>query len=154
MSQAANEPTLPTVTGFAARKLLAVLHERNVALAPLLRRADLADHDLTDRQHRISAAAQSRLLEVASEALKDDALGFHLATQANPREAGLLFYIASAAKTVGEALSLFERYFRIVNEAVRLKLLEVPHGAICRLALLGFQDSRSAKRRIRNRRDL
>ena len=34
MSQAANEPTLPTVTGFAARKLLAVLHERNVARGP------------------------------------------------------------------------------------------------------------------------
>src|SRR4029077_216736 len=89
---AANDPTLPTVTGFAARKLLEVLHERNVALAPLLRRADLADHDLTDPQHRISAAAQSRLLEVASETLNDDALGFHLATKANPRQVGLLFY--------------------------------------------------------------
>ena len=43
MSQAANQPTLPTVTGFAARKLLAELHERNVALAPLLRRAGLKD---------------------------------------------------------------------------------------------------------------
>ena len=67
-------------------------------------------------------------------------MGFHLATQANPREAGLLFYIASAAKTVGEALSLFERYFRIVNEAVRLKLVRVPNGIICKSALSGFQD--------------
>ena len=46
MSQAANEPTLPTVTGFAARTLLAVLHEQKVALAPLLQRADLTNHDL------------------------------------------------------------------------------------------------------------
>ena len=107
-------------------------------MAPLLRRADLADHDLTDRQHRISAAAQSRLLEVASETLKDDALGFHLATQANPREAGLLFYIASAAKTVGEALALFERYFRIVNEAVRLKLMRVPNGVILQVGFVGL----------------
>lgn len=138
MSQAANEPTLPTVTGFAARRLLAVLYERKVAVAPLLRRAGLADHGLTDRQHRISAASQSRLLEVASEALKDDALGFHLATQANPREAGLLFYIASAAKTVGEALSLFERYFRIVNEAVRLKLVRVPKGVNLQVGFVGL----------------
>ena len=138
MSQAANEPTLPTVTGFAARKLLAVLHQRNVALAPLLKRADLTTHDLTDRQHRITAAAQSRLLEVASETLKDDALGFHLATQSNPREAGLLFYIASAAKTVGGALALFERYFRIVNEAVRLKLTRVPDGAILQVGFVGL----------------
>jgi len=138
VSQAANEPTLPTVTGFAARRLLAVLYERKVAVAPLLRRAGLADHGLTDRQHRISAASQSRLLEVASEALKDDALGFHLATQANPREAGLLFYIASAAKTVGEALSLFERYFRIVNEAVRLKLVRVPKGVNLQVGFVGL----------------
>jgi AraC-like DNA-binding protein len=138
VSQAAKEPTLPTVTGFAARRLLAVLHERNFALTPLLRRADLTNHDLTDRKYRISAAAQSRLLELASEALKDDALGFHLAKQVNPREAGLLFYIASAAKTVGEALTLFERYFRIVNEAVRPKLMRVPNGIILHVGFVGL----------------
>jgi AraC-like DNA-binding protein len=138
VSQAANEPTLPTVTGFAARSLLAVLRERNVALAPLLRRADLTILDLTDRKYRISAAAQCRLLELASEALKDDALGFHLAMQANPREAGLLFYVVSAAKTVGEGLALFERYLRIVNEAVRLKLMGVPNGVILQVGLVGL----------------
>ena len=65
-------------------------------------------------------------------------MGFHLAMQANPREAGLLFYIASAAKTVGEALALFERYFRIVNEAVRLKLMRVPNGAILQVGFVGL----------------
>ena len=65
-------------------------------------------------------------------------MGFHLATRANPREAGLLFYIASAAKTVGEALALFERYFRIVNEAVRLKLMPVPNGVILQVGFFGL----------------
>jgi hypothetical protein len=37
----------------------------------------------------------------------------HLAEQANPREAGLLFYVASAAAA---------RYCRIGNEAERLKV--------------------------------
>src|SRR5262249_20967671 len=67
------------------------------------------------------AIAQGKLFEYAAEALDDSALGLHLAKQANPREAGVLFYVASAAKKIGEALALFERYFRIVNEAVRLK---------------------------------
>ena len=138
MSQAEKEPTLPTVTGFAARQLLAVLHERKVAVAPLLRLAGLTNHGLTDRQHRISAASQSRLLEVASEALGDDALGFHLATLANPREAGLLFYITSAAKTVGEALVLFERYCRIVNEAVCVKRVRVPNGIVLQVGFVGL----------------
>jgi AraC-like DNA-binding protein len=126
------------VTGFAARSLAAELHERHVALTPLLRGVGLTDHDLADRQFRISATAQSRLLELASEALKDDALGFHLAAQAKPRSAGLLFYVASAAKTVGEALALFERYFRIVNEAVHLKLTRTRNRAILHVSFVGL----------------
>ena len=34
----------------------------------------------------------------------------------------MLFYVASAAKDLGEAIALFARYFRIVNDAVRIKL--------------------------------
>ena len=57
-------------------------------------------------------------LEYAAEALDDGAFGLHLAKEANPRAAGLLFYVTSAASNVGEALALFARYSRIVNEAV------------------------------------
>ncbi len=39
----------------------------------------------------------------------------------NPREAGLLFYVVSAAKNFGEAWTLFARYCRIVNESARLR---------------------------------
>jgi len=131
-------PTLPTVTGFAARRLTALLRERNVALAPLLRGAGLTKHDVFQRTDRISAAAQSKLLELASDALGDDALGFHLAKRANPREAGLLFYVASAAKSIGEALTLFERYFRIANEAVHLKIIQKSNGAILQIGFLGL----------------
>jgi hypothetical protein len=45
---------------------------------------------------------------------------------------------ASAAKTVGEALALFERYFRIVNEAVRLKLTRIQNGAILHVDFVGL----------------
>ena len=138
MSQFATEPTVPTVTGFAARALVAELTRRKVALTPLLRRAGLTDRDLADREFRIPAATQGKLLELASETLKDDALGFHLAMQVSPRKAGLLFYIASAAKTVGEALALFERYFGIVNEAVGLKLKRVPGGTAVQIGFAGL----------------
>jgi hypothetical protein len=37
----------------------------------------------------------------------------HLAQQANPRELGLLFYVASAADDVGDALALLARYCRL-----------------------------------------
>ena len=120
---------LPTATGYAAKQALAFLRNRHVAFAPLLRRAGLSERDVDDPS-RISATAQSKLLEYAAEAVDDSAFGLHLAEQANPRAAGLLFYAASAAINLGQALALYERYFRIVNEAVRLKLTRAPDGVV------------------------
>ena len=119
---------LPTATGFAARQAIAVLRKHNIEVAPLLRRVGLSEGDLDNRQRRVSAIAQVRLLECAAEALGDSAFGLHLAQQANLRQAGLLFYVTSAARTIGETLPLYERYCRIVNEAVRVKLLPIQNG--------------------------
>jgi AraC-like DNA-binding protein len=113
---------LPTATGFAARRAVAALRSHDIDPAPLLERFGLSEQDVNEDQIRVSAAAQARFLEFAAEVLHDPALGFHLATEVNPRAVGLLFYVASAAKDVGEAIELFARYLRIVNEAVRVKL--------------------------------
>jgi hypothetical protein len=97
---------LPTATGFAAEQLIAFLRKQHVAVAPLLRRVGLSELDINNRGNRISAVAQARLLEYAAEALGDSAFGLHAAQQANPREAGLLFYVTSAAETIGETIAL------------------------------------------------
>ena len=129
---------LPTATGFAARQAIAAVRKRNIEVAPLLQRAGLSERDFDNRQRRISAIAQVRLLECAAEALGDSASGLHLAQQANLREAGLLFYVTSAAKTIGETLPLIERYCRIVNEAVRVKLLPVQNGVVVEFNFVGL----------------
>jgi AraC-like DNA-binding protein len=113
---------LPSATGFVARQAIAVLRRRNVPVAPLLSRAGISEADVDNRQTRISALAQGKLLEYAAEALGDSEFGLHLAEQGNPREAGLLFYVASAAEHVEDALSLTARYCRIGNEAERFNL--------------------------------
>jgi AraC-like DNA-binding protein len=113
---------LPSATGFAARQAIAVLRDRKVPIAPLLTRAGIPEGDIDNCQARISALAQGKLLEYAAEALGDSEFGLHLAEQANPREAGLLFYVASAAEHVEDALALTARYCRIGNEAVRLNV--------------------------------
>jgi hypothetical protein len=97
---------LPSATGFAARQAVAVLRKHNASIAPLLKRAGISEDDIDNRQARISALAQGKLLEYAAEALGDSEFGLHLAEEANPREAGLLFYVASAAEHVGDALAL------------------------------------------------
>jgi AraC-like DNA-binding protein len=136
------QQSLPTVTGFAAKCAVVALRRHNVAIAPLLECAGISDHGFHDRQRRISAAAQSEFLERAAEALDDDAFGLHLAEAANPREAGLLFYVASAAKDLGEALVLLERYLRIVNEAVSLELKRAPDGVAVEFGLVGVSRHR------------
>ena len=68
--------------------------------------------------------------------MDDTAFGLHLAEQTNPREAGLLFYVVSAAKNFGEAWALFARYCRIVNESVRLKISRQPEGVFVEISFV------------------
>jgi AraC-like DNA-binding protein len=134
---------LSTVTGFAAKQAVEALQKHNVATAPLLHRAGLSERDPgagdgTSLRHRISAVGQGRFLEYAAEAMDDGAFGLHLAEQVDPRDAGILFYVASGAKDVNEALTLFARYLRIVNEAVRLKLVRLPEGVAVEVEFVGL----------------
>jgi AraC-like DNA-binding protein len=138
MTEEGRRQALPTVTGIAARLTVAVLKKQNVAVEPLLRRAGLSEHDFEGRQQRISAASQGKFLEYAAEAMDDSAFGLHLAEEANPREAGLLFYVTSAANNLGEALALFARYGRIVNEAVGLKIVPAAEGIVAEISFIGL----------------
>jgi AraC-like DNA-binding protein len=120
---------LPTATGFAAREALAMLRKHNIATAPLLHRAGLSEHGLARAgdesagvAQRVSAIGQCKFLDYAAEAMDDSAFGLHLAVQVDPRDVGLHFYVGSVGHDVGEALALYVRYSRIVNEAFRLKL--------------------------------
>jgi AraC-like DNA-binding protein len=133
---------LPTATGFSARLAIAALRNRSVGVDPLLRRVGLSERDFDNRQGRISAGAQSKLLEYTAEALNDSAFGLHLAQRANPREVGLLFYVASAAKNVSEAVAFYARYCRIVNDAVRVKLLQGQGEVVIELIFVGVSRHR------------
>jgi AraC-like DNA-binding protein len=137
MTEDTTRQVLPTAIGFVARQAIGALRKRNVAVEPLLQRVGLSERDF-DNQRRISAIAQSKFLEYAAEALGDSAFGLHLAQQTNPREAKLLFYVTSAAKNVGETIALYMRYCRIVNEAVRVKLLQAPDGMIVEFDFVGL----------------
>jgi AraC-like DNA-binding protein len=130
-------PRLPTATGFAARRAVVALRNHNIDPAPLLERFGLSEQAVNEDEIRVSAAAQARFLESAAEALHDPALGFHLATEVNPRAVGVLFYVTSAAKDLGEAIELFARYLRIVNEAVRVKLTRQSGELAVELHLVG-----------------
>ena len=69
-----------------------------------------------------------------------------MAKEANPREAGLLFYVTSAATNIEEALALFARYSRIANEAVRIKRAHAREGLIAEISFVGV--SRHAAKQV------
>jgi AraC-like DNA-binding protein len=133
---------LPSASGFAAKCAIAALRRHNIPVQPLLRRAGLSEHDFGNSQHRVPAASQGNLLEYAAEAMQDTAFGLHLAEQVKPQEVGLLFYSACSARNLGEAVFLFARYFRIVNESVRFKLAPDPDGAVLEFAFVGVSPHR------------
>jgi AraC-like DNA-binding protein len=122
---------LPTATGFAAKEAITILREHDVAIAPLLQRAGLSEQgfartgsdDNVAAMQRLSAIGQCKFLEYAAEATGDSAFGLHLAGQVDPHDTGIFIYVGSAAADVGEALALYSRYSRIVNEAFRQKFV-------------------------------
>ncbi len=136
---------LPTTTGFPARRAVAALRNHDIDPAPLLQRVGLSEQDLDNQENRISSAAQARLLEFAADALHDPSLGFHLATEADPRELGLPFYVASAAKDLGEAIALLVRYCRIVNEAIRAQLMRRSGDLVIDVNVVGVPRFRAAQ---------
>lgn len=80
----------------------------------------------------------SRLLDWAAEAIEDAAFGLHLAQRADPRDAGIFIYVASAAENLSEALALLARYSRIANEAARVKLTATPDGLVVEIGFVGL----------------
>ena len=145
MAEESNRQVLPTAMGFAAKEAIVVLRKHRVAPTPLLRRAGLSEHDLAlaennanPTSYRVAAVAQAKFLDYAAEAMNDSAFGLRVAKQTDPRDAGIYFYVASAAKDIDEALALYARYFRIVNEAVRLKLTRKPNGVALEVEFTGL----------------
>ncbi len=127
-----------TVSGFALRGALAALRARSIDSEHALKQSGLSENDPDDRHRRISAVGQARLVELAAEAAGDPAFGLHLAMETNPREAGLLFYAAAAAKDVREGLELFSRYSRVANDSVKVTVVPRPVGVTLAISYVGI----------------
>jgi AraC-like DNA-binding protein len=127
----------PTVTGFAVNCAIEALRKRDIAALPLLHRAGLSEQNFDNPQVRVPAGSQGDFLKYAAEAIGDMAFGLHLAEQADPRRAGLIFYAASSARTLGETLAVFLRYASLVNESLRLAMVSEPASVTVEFSFVG-----------------
>ena len=109
---------VPHADGLVARLACARAQAAGIALAPLLKKADLTVQQIDDSRVRLVARDQIRLLNLIADALADDLLGIHLAQHCDLREMGLLYYVLASSETVIEALRRAVRYAVLVNEGV------------------------------------
>ena len=120
---------MPTAWGLAARLAFAELNCRGIVPAPLLARSHLSAAALADRR-RISVISQIKFLELASAATGDDWFGLTLGEGFDLRETGMLYYVAASSHRLRAALMRLERYARIGNEAL---VVRIRGGKACRV---------------------
>ena len=70
---------VPTTFGALTRLACARARQAGIALEPLLKKAGLSVRQVEDRASRLPVRSQTRFVELASSALEDEFLGFHLA---------------------------------------------------------------------------
>lgn len=120
----------PTATGGIARLAYARLLSAGVPAEPLLGMAGLTSDEMRNPAMRIRVGGQIKFLNFASQALKDDFLGFDLALDAEFRELGLLYYVLSSSDNLKEALERAARYSTIVNEGIVQELITREHQGL------------------------
>jgi AraC-like DNA-binding protein len=113
--------SMPSATGGIARLVSTRLIEAGIDPAPLLARAGLTIEQIDNRNARLSAQSQIKLLDFAADALQDDFIGFHLAQDYDLREIGLLYYVLASSEILADALHRAERYSGIANEGISLQ---------------------------------
>jgi AraC-like DNA-binding protein len=109
---------MPRASGALARLACAHARREGVALAPLLRKANLTQRQLNDTHATLPARDQIRLLNLIAAALRDDRLGFHIGQRADLREVGLLYYVIASSATLLEAVRRGVRYSVVLNDGV------------------------------------
>lgn len=111
-----------TTIGCCARQILSILKIRNVDPLSLIHQSELIQYKQVKSAGRILAVDEAELLEAAATAFCDPIFGLTLGARADPRDAGLVFYLSNAAATLKEAITLFANYISIINNSVSLQI--------------------------------
>jgi AraC-like DNA-binding protein len=112
--------TVPSTAGTIARLAYEYAAKKGADVHLLLRTAGLSLAQIDDSNARLDVRRQIKFLNLVSEALGDNLLGFHLSQNFDLRRMGLLYYVMSSSDTLGEAIRYAARYGSIVNEGIRL----------------------------------
>lgn len=129
-----------TTIGLGSRRVVELLAARKIDPEPLLKRVGLSVADLANRDLLVPARAEVILIELAAHAAGDAVFGIRMAEGANPRDAGLLFYLFNATAAIRQALTLLPRYVGIANASIRMSVaFSTTGGAEAEIQYVGLR---------------
>jgi AraC-like DNA-binding protein len=120
---------VPTSIGLAVHLAVAHLERRGMDPAPVLALSGLSQAGLANHK-RIKVRAAIDFLERVSRAVADEWLGLTLAADFDLREMGMLYYVAASSQRFGDALKRLDRYERVANEALDLRIGKGTDGRV------------------------
>ena len=122
---------VPTATGLACRLAVAYLERRGIDPGPLLKQAGIPGTALSE-SNRVPVVEQIEFLQLVSHAVADDWIGLTLAADFDLRKMGVLYYVAASSHLFGDAVQRLERYVRVGNEAL---VVRIKKGKVCSVGL-------------------
>ena len=112
--------SLRSCGGLLSRLAYARARQEGIDVEPLLRKAGLTVEAIENKDAPLGVRNQIKFVELVANAVHDNLLGFHLAYTCDPREIGLLYYVAASAETLLDALLRVARYSFVVNDGIVL----------------------------------
>jgi AraC-like DNA-binding protein len=106
--------------GLLSRLAYAQARREGVDVEALLQRSGLTVRAIKDKDTPLGVRNQIRFVELVADAIADRILGFRLAHVYDPREIGLLYYVAASAETLWDSMVRVERYSTLVNDGIVL----------------------------------
>lgn len=110
--------SLRSCGGLLSRLAYARARQECIDVEPLLRKAGLTVEAIENKDAPLGVRNQIKFVELVANAVHDNLLGFHLAYTCDPREIGLLYYVAASAETLLDALLRVARYSFVVNDGI------------------------------------
>jgi AraC-like DNA-binding protein len=112
-------PTMANVPKIHARTVGYIvddLRRRRLAVDKLLKEVGLGKADLSNPENRLPQTAAFHLMERAADLTGDANYGLRLGASVNPRDRGLLGFIALNSPTLIDAMANIQRFYKVGRE--------------------------------------
>jgi AraC-like DNA-binding protein len=113
--------------GLLSRLAYARARQEGVDVETLVHKAGLTIEALENKDIPLGVRNQIKFIDLVANAVHDNLLGFHLAYAYDPREIGLLYYVAASAETLLDSLLRVARYSIVVNDGIVLTVKKDSH---------------------------